>query len=520
MGQCLLKPRNSESRSTPERRAPVQTGTFVSDALALHSQRLRFLGLDVKNLILETLSAIRHLVNNDQELPSSMLKLNLIAENEEGWLLIVKTMIESIPLENPLGPVVITLFLDESPLPTKESVRKLLSQLDVSYPNFMAILPSYWHRNLSLVLGCIAEKLAGPYSVAVFQGIIIDYLLNNLHRIDDPLVILFSLIALEKFASTCECKLSICNRLASLDSNPLLMLEGWLNDDNFCKREVGFCAQWALDNVFVANGRVLSYLRFNTDGINVMLNHNDVSEYLKLSPDGLEARSDVSSFESVRCTFQVSEGVWYYEALIVTSGVMQIGWATKNSKFLNLEGYGIGDDEFSVSYDGCRQLIWHNANSVSNNHPQWKPGDILGCLLNMDSQNIVFYLNGKPISTPHCEVFAHAKMGFFAAASFMSFQQCRFNFGKDPFLYPPDISFCKFNDYAILSPDQKVILPRKKKMEELQEGSVPDGSCHLCYDKPGLVVLQPCHHRGICAVCASMLERCPFCRAPIEKRCL
>ncbi|OUC48198.1 SPRY domain protein [Trichinella nativa] len=483
MGQCLLKPRNSESRSTPERRAPVQTGTFVSDALALHSQRLRFLGLDVKNLILETLSAIRHLVNNDQELPSSMLKLNLIAENEEGWLLIVKTMIESIPLENPLGPVVITLFLDESPLPTKESVRKLLSQLDVSYPNFMAILPSYWHRNLSLVLGCIAEKLAvtsGPYSVAVFQGIVIDYLLNNLAS---------------------ECKLSICNRLASLDSNPLLMLEGWLNDDNFCKREVGFCAQWALDNVFVANGRVLSYLRFNTDGINVMLNHNDVSEYLKLSPDGLEARSDVSSFESVRCTFQVSEGVWYYEALIVTSGVMQIGWATKNSKFLNL-------------------LIWHNANSVSNNHPQWKPGDILGCLLNMDSQNIVFYLNGKPISTPHCEVFAHAKMGFFAAASFMSFQQCRFNFGKDPFLYPPDISFCKFNDYAILSPDQKVILPRKKKMEELQEGSVPDGSCHLCYDKPGLVVLQPCHHRGICAVCASMLERCPFCRAPIEKRCL
>ncbi|KRX92557.1 RING finger and SPRY domain-containing protein 1, partial [Trichinella pseudospiralis] len=370
MGQCLLKPRSTESRSTPERRAPVQTGTFVSDALALHSQRLRFLGLDVKNLILETLSAIRHLVNNDQELPSSMLKLNLIAENEEGWLLIVKTMIESIPLENPLGPVVITLFLDESPLPTKESVRKLLSQLDVSYPNFMATLPSYWHRNLSLVLGCIAEKLAGPYSVAVFQGIVIDYLLNNLRRIDDPLVILFSLIALEKFASTCECKLSICNRLASLDSNPLLMLEGWLNDDNFCKREVGFCAQWALDNVFVANGRVLSYLRFNTDGINVMLNHNDVSEYLKLSPDGLEARSDVSSFESVRCTFQVSEGVWYYEALIVTSGVMQIGWATKNSKFLNLEGYGIGDDEFSVSYDGCRQLIWHNANSVSNNHPQ------------------------------------------------------------------------------------------------------------------------------------------------------
>ena len=28
----------------------------------------------------------------------------------------------------------------------------------------------------------------------------------------------------------------------------------------------------------------------------------------------------------------------YYEVLLVTSGVMQIGWATKDSKFLNHEG--------------------------------------------------------------------------------------------------------------------------------------------------------------------------------------
>lgn len=70
-------------------------------------------------------------------------------------------------------------------------------------------------------------------------------------------------------------------------------------------------------------------------GINVMLNTKDVSEYLKISPNGLEARCDACSFESVRCTFQVDEGIWYYEVLIVTPGVMQIGWATKDSTFLN-----------------------------------------------------------------------------------------------------------------------------------------------------------------------------------------
>lgn len=48
-----------------------------------------------------------------------------------------------------------------------------------------------------------------------------------------------------------------------------------------------------------------------------------------------KARCDASSFESVRCTFCVDSGVWYYEVTVVTSGVMQIGWATKDSKFLN-----------------------------------------------------------------------------------------------------------------------------------------------------------------------------------------
>ena len=57
--------------------------------------------------------------------------------------------------------------------------------------------------------------------------------------------------------------------------------------------------------------------------------------YLKNQLYVFQARCDASSFESVRCTFQVDTGVWYYEVLIVTAGVMQIGWATKDSKFLN-----------------------------------------------------------------------------------------------------------------------------------------------------------------------------------------
>lgn len=46
-------------------------------------------------------------------------------------------------------------------------------------------------------------------------------------------------------------------------------------------------------------------------GINAMLNGNDVSEYLKISPNGLEARGDASSFESVRSTFEVRSATIY-----------------------------------------------------------------------------------------------------------------------------------------------------------------------------------------------------------------
>ena len=41
------------------------------------------------------------------------------------------------------------------------------------------------------------------------------------------------------------------------------------------------------------------------------------------------------------------------------------------------EGYGIGDDEYSIAYDGCRKLIWYNAQSEAHQHECWKPGEYI-----------------------------------------------------------------------------------------------------------------------------------------------
>ena len=58
-------------------------------------------------------------------------------------------------------------------------------------------------------------------------------------------------------------------------------------------------------------------------------------------------------------------------------------------------------------------------------------------------------------------IFWSHRSGFFAAASFMSFQQCRFNFGSEKFKFPPPgVAFECFNDHGSLSAEDKVILPR------------------------------------------------------------
>lgn len=77
----------------------------------------------------------------------------------------------------------------------------------------------------------------------------------------------------------------------------------------------------------------------------------------------------------------------------------------------------------------------------------------------------------------------------------MSFQQCRFNFGSEPFKYPPDgVVFSTFNEHGVLEPDEKKVLPRHVFLMLLRQHSVREDSCTLCYDMKASVRLIPCNH--------------------------
>ncbi|XP_049661013.1 RING finger and SPRY domain-containing protein 1 isoform X3 [Accipiter gentilis] len=422
---------------------------------------------NVDGLVLDTLAVIRTLVDNDQEPPYSMITLHEMAETDEGWLEVVQSLIRVIPLEDPLGPAVITLLLDECPLPTKDALQKLTEILNLNGAAACqdACHPAK-HRNTTAVLGCLAEKLAGPASIGLLSPGILEYLLHSLNFQSHPTVMLFALIALEKFAQTSENKITVSE---SCISDQLVLLEKWTDNPDYLKRQVGFCAQWSLDNLFLKEGRQFTYEKVDLTNIRAMLNSNDVSEYLKISPHGLE------------------------------------------------EGYGIGDDEYSCAYDGCRQLIWYNARSKPHCHPCWKEGDTIGFLLDLQEKQMIFYLNGNHLPAEK-QVFSSAVSGFFAAASFMSYQQCEFNFGAKPFKYPPSMKFSTFNDYAFLTAEEKIILPRHRRLALLKQVSIRENCCTLCCDEVADTELRPCGHSDLCMECALQLETCPLCRQEIQTR--
>ena len=519
MGSCVCKDkiedRQGSSRRVPYRGQPLDYRHSLEGATSPENNGAN---PHVRHAVLETLHLIRTLIDPEGEPIQAMLILQQIGETESGWLDVVIGLIIHIPMDEPLGPAVIDLLLDECPLPTKDGILKLYSRLnhEKNGGDFMKFNNECQQRNTCIVLGCLAAKLAGPCSVSILTKEVLNYLLSRLGLSFHPVINLHALIALEKFAQTSENKRSIENIIKGLPRNPFEILEQDTKPVTYPKIEVRFCASWCLDNLFIPEGRKYSYEKVNYKNINAMLNINDASEYLKISAEGSKARSDASSFESVRCTFQVDSGVWYYEVYITTAGVMQIGWATRDSSFLNHEGQGIGDDEYSMAYDGCRQLIWFKAESRPIHQKCWSPGDTLGLLLNIDEKYLVFSLNGEALPN-YDDLFQYSSRGFFAAASFMSYQQCEFNFGAKPFKYPPkNTVFKTFNDYGNLVDEE--ILPRHMRLKLIKNFEVQEDSCTICFGEKASHGLTPCGHGGFCFKCSLKLETCPMCRTAIYER--
>eukprot|EP01012_Entosiphon_sulcatum_P008571 TRINITY_DN14699_c0_g1_i1.p1 TRINITY_DN14699_c0_g1~~TRINITY_DN14699_c0_g1_i1.p1 ORF type:complete len:4388 (+),score=508.78 TRINITY_DN14699_c0_g1_i1:36-13199(+) len=152
-----------------------------------------------------------------------------------------------------------------------------------------------------------------------------------------------------------------------------------------------------------------------------------------------------SGFAVVRANAKVKRGKWYFEVLVRSDAVMQIGWCTDSFSPDSSRNKGLGEDENSWAYDGCRLQLRTNRSGRSWGKKPWKEGDIVGCLLDIDAGEMQFSLNGKILkdpegggSTAFTEFQHQANTGLYPAASLEAENACTFNFGASELVFKPD----------------------------------------------------------------------------------
>ncbi|KAI8372067.1 hypothetical protein EDC96DRAFT_477717 [Choanephora cucurbitarum] len=305
--------------------------------------------------------------------------------------------------------------------------------------------------NAAILWSLLAEKFAGEMCLALWHEDVGDMLMQSISDPQEDLMVrIFSLLALEKFALTGAVKTSILahgfnirsvllsvvkeceiandrifafatadgiltpqatptQKTPSSPSNETVSSSSYLNsfDSRFIPPkgplreewaryvQLGLCSRWALDHVFIDAKKITC--PWDLSHLKVIMNPFDSTSHLKIGGNGLELRNDRPHFESVRATACVKREKWYYETLLLSNGIMQIGWATSRCRFSPEEGYGVGDDCNGFAFDTYRTAVWADGSAV---YPQSKvkircqAGDVIGSFLDLDNGFCSYYING------------------------------------------------------------------------------------------------------------------------------
>lgn len=218
--------------------------------------------------------------------------------------------------------------------------------------------------------------------------------------------------------------------------------------------------------------------------------------------DRLEVRNDTFFFESVRATTGIptdTGGKWYYEVILFTDGIIQIGWGTKQCLLSSQDGSGIGDDVHGFAFDTHRCAVWAAGelhSSSSSLLGECKAGDVLGCLLDLDKHCCSFSINGQNYGLS-IDVTKTA-MALYPTISLTGHQHVVTNFGRQAWYHGLDGAKA-VNDAAPRCHTAKI----KHAVTETEE----DGPlCNICYAEPINIKLLPCEHDGMGENCAQTFE--------------
>uniref|UniRef100_A0A8C1G5L1 Ryanodine receptor 1a (skeletal) n=1 Tax=Cyprinus carpio TaxID=7962 RepID=A0A8C1G5L1_CYPCA len=128
-------------------------------------------------------------------------------------------------------------------------------------------------------------------------------------------------------------------------------------------------------------------------------------------------------------SYAVTQGKWYFEFEAVTVGEMRVGWA-RPSVHADRE---LGSDDLAYVFNGFKAQRWHIGNEPFGR--QWQSGDVVGCMIDLTEQNIMFTLNGEMLISDSGSEMAFKDIeigeGFIPVCSLGLSQVGRINLGQN-----------------------------------------------------------------------------------------
>ncbi|KAG7385311.1 hypothetical protein PHYPSEUDO_001613 [Phytophthora pseudosyringae] len=122
-----------------------------------------------------------------------------------------------------------------------------------------------------------------------------------------------------------------------------------------------------------------------------------------------------------------NSGLWFFEVVVLTDGLMQIGYVDGDFNADPLQGQGVGDHANSWAFDGFRCKKW-NVSSYDYGE-QWKADDVVGVLLDTERMEMSYFLNGKVLGVAFSDIPIITSSRMCPAASLNVNQSAEFNFG-------------------------------------------------------------------------------------------
>uniref|UniRef100_A0A9J8AYF0 Ryanodine receptor 1a (skeletal) n=1 Tax=Cyprinus carpio carpio TaxID=630221 RepID=A0A9J8AYF0_CYPCA len=142
-----------------------------------------------------------------------------------------------------------------------------------------------------------------------------------------------------------------------------------------------------------------------------------------------DGRSDKIRVFRAEKSYAVTQGKWYFEFEAVTVGEMRVGWA-RPSVHADRE---LGSDDLAYVFNGFKAQRWHIGNEPFGR--QWQSGDVVGCMIDLTEQNIMFTLNGEMLISDSGSEMAFKDIeigeGFIPVCSLGLSQVGRINLGQN-----------------------------------------------------------------------------------------